>query len=128
MIYSYIHSTTKLSTFFDDLYKTIHNMRLINYFFLSFCLLFVVEISAQGSKIESGINIDRVNRLEKFVQSEIDKGNIPGAVTMIIHKGQVVHLGAMGYKNVTTKVPMKTDDLFYIQSMTKPIISTAFMM
>jgi len=103
-------------------------MRLINYFFLSFCLLFVVEISAQGSKIESGINIDRVNRLEKFVQSEIDKGNIPGAVTMIIHKGQVVHLGAMGYKNVTTKVPMKTDDLFYIQSMTKPIISTAFMM
>lgn len=103
-------------------------MKLTKYLFLFFCLLLVGEISAQEPKIVAGINIDRVKRLEEFVQSEMDKGNIPGAVTMIIHKGQVVHLGAMGYKNVTTKVPMKTDDLFYIQSMTKPIISTAFMM
>jgi len=34
----------------------------------------------------------------------------------------------LGYKNVSTKTPMAIDDLFYIQSMTKPIISTAFMM
>jgi CubicO group peptidase (beta-lactamase class C family) len=55
-------------------------------------------------------------------------GNIPGAVTMVIHNGKVVHLAANGYKNIATKSPMKTDDLFYIQSMTKPIISVAFMM
>ena len=93
-----------------------------------FSLLFVGEISAQAPKIVAGINVDRVKRLEKFVQNEMDKGNISGAVTMIIHNGQVVHHGALGYKNVSTKTPMKTDDLFYIQSMTKPIISTAFMM
>ena len=90
--------------------------------------LYLGEISGQAPKIIAGINIDRVKRLDKFVQSEIDKGNIPGAVTMIIHNGIVVHQGALGYKNVSTKTPMKIDDLFYIQSMTKPIISTAFMM
>ena len=91
-------------------------------------VLYLGEISGQAPKIIAGINIDRVKRLDKFVQSEIDKGNIPGAVTMIIHNGIVVHQGALGYKNVSTKTPMKIDDLFYIQSMTKPIISTAFMM
>lgn len=90
--------------------------------------LYLGEISGQAPKIIAGINIDRVKRLDKFVQSDIDKGNIPGAVTMIIHNGIVVHQGALGYKNVSTKTPMKIDDLFYIQSMTKPIISTAFMM
>ena len=103
-------------------------MKFIKIFFFLFSLLFASEISAQAPKIIAGINIDRVKRLEKFVQSEMDKGNIPGAVTMIIHKGQVVHQAAMGYKNIATKAPMTTEDLFYIQSMTKPIISTAFMM
>jgi CubicO group peptidase (beta-lactamase class C family) len=103
-------------------------MKFMKIFLLLFSLLFASEISAQAPKIVVGINIDRVKRLEKFVQSEMDKGNIPGAVTMIIHKGQVVHQGAMGYKNVATKAPMTTEDLFYIQSMTKPIISAAFMM
>lgn len=103
-------------------------MKLTKLLLVLFSLLFVGEISAQAPKIVAGINLDRVKRLEKFVQSEMDKGNIPGAVTMIIHNGQVVHQGAIGYKNVATKTPMTTDDLFYIQSMTKPIISVAFMM
>ena len=103
-------------------------MKLTKLFLVLFSLLFVGEISAQAPKIVAGINLDRVKRLEKFVQSEMEKANIPGAVTMIIHNGQVVHQGALGYKNVATKTPMTTDDLFYIQSMTKPIISTAFMM
>jgi CubicO group peptidase (beta-lactamase class C family) len=85
-------------------------MKFTKYLLLLFSLLFIGEISAQVPKIVAGINVDRVKRLEKFVQSEIDKGNIPGAVTMIIHNGQVVHQGALGYKNVATKAPMTTDD------------------
>lgn len=103
-------------------------MKFTKHLLLLFCLLFLSEIQAQAPKNLAGIQVDRLKRLEKFVQSEMDKGNIPGAVTMIIRKGQVVHKGAMGYKNVATKAPMTTEDLFYIQSMTKPIISTAFMM
>jgi len=42
-----------------------------------FSFLLLGEISGQAPKIVAGINVDRVKRLEKFVQSEIDKGNIP---------------------------------------------------
>ena len=85
-------------------------------------------IAQQAPTIVAGINVNRLPRLEKYVQTQMANGNIPGAVTMVIHNGKVVHLAANGYKNIATKSPMKTDDLFYIQSMTKPIISVAFMM
>lgn len=85
-------------------------------------------IAQQAPTIVAGINVNRLPRLEKYVQTQMANGNIPGAVTMVIHNGKVVHLAANGYKNIATKNPMKTDDLFYIQSMTKPIISVAFMM
>ena len=85
-------------------------------------------IAQQAPTIVAGINVNRLPRLEKYVQNQMANGNIPGAVTMVIHNGKVVHLAANGYKNIATKSPMKTDDLFYIQSMTKPIISVAFMM
>ena len=38
---------------------------------LLFSLLFVGEISAQAPKIVAGINVDRVKRLEKFVNFQI---------------------------------------------------------
>ncbi len=92
-------------------------------------LLFLGKIHGQSApNIVAGINVIRLPRLEKYVQTQMANGNIPGAVTMVIHNGKVVHLAANGYKNIATKSPMKTDDLFYIQSMTKPIISVAFMM
>ena len=59
-------------------------MKSIKHLLLLFNLVFIGEISAQAPKIVAGINVDRVKRLEKFVQSEMDKGNIPGAVTMIV--------------------------------------------
>ncbi|MGI9530878.1 serine hydrolase domain-containing protein, partial [Lutimonas sp.] len=42
--------------------------------------------------------------------------------------GAVVHEAAYGYKDVTSKSILKVNDIFYIQSMTKPIVSVAFMM
>jgi hypothetical protein len=44
--------------------------------------------------------------LDKYVQSGIDHGNIPGAVTMLIRNGTVVHQRTLGFKNVATKTPM----------------------
>jgi CubicO group peptidase (beta-lactamase class C family) len=103
-------------------------MKYVKFLFLLISLSIASNISGQTPKIVAGVNVDRIKFLNKYVQSEIDNGNIPGAVTMIIRNGTVVHQGALGYKNVATKTPMTINDLFYIQSMTKPIISTAFMM
>jgi CubicO group peptidase (beta-lactamase class C family) len=40
----------------------------------------------------------------------------------------VVHNKSYGYRDIQEKTPMTADDIFYIQSMTKPIITVAFMM
>ncbi len=79
-------------------------------------------------KITAGISTDRLKRYENFIKDEINKGSIPGAVSLIVRKGEVVHQAAFGYRSVADKTPMKVDDLFFIQSMTKPIITAAFMM
>ena len=75
----------------------------------------------------AGISTERLTRLDDFVLSEVAKGNIPGAVTLIIKDGQVVQHKALGFKDAVAKLPMEKDDLFYIQSMTKPIVSVALM-
>jgi len=99
--------------------------------FLCAIALLIALVSVQGQsaeKITSGVSIDRLKRYETFIKSEIDHNNIPGAVALIIRNGTVVHQGVYGYSNLADKTAMKPDDLFFIQSMTKPIITVAFMM
>ncbi len=92
-----------------------------------FVLLFIGQSLAQ-EKIISGMSLDRLKRYENFIKTEIEQGKIPGAVTLIVRDGIVVQQGSYGYNNLATKTPMTSDDLFFIQSMTKPIITVAFMM
>jgi CubicO group peptidase (beta-lactamase class C family) len=101
--------------------------------FKSLLLILFIAIQAPVSaqtteKNIAGISLERLKRYENFINAEIDQGNIPGAVSLIVKDGQVVNNASYGFSNLGTKTPMKVDDLFFIQSMTKPIISVAFMM
>lgn len=89
-----------------------------------------VKISqAQVSdKVIAGMSLNHLKHYENYVKREISSGKIPGAVTLITRKGQTVYNSAIGISNSTYKSAMKTDNIFYIQSMTKPIITTAFML
>jgi CubicO group peptidase (beta-lactamase class C family) len=94
-------------------------------------LLFLLQatpISAQKKITIAGVSTQRLERFEQFIQSEITSGKIPGAVTLILRNNEVVHQGAYGYKNAAEKIPANQQDLFFIQSMTKPVITVAFMM
>lgn len=76
----------------------------------------------------AGISKSRLDRYADFLQKEITDGRIAGAVSLIYREGEIVHDQAWGYQSLSTREPMRTDQIFYIQSMTKPIISVAFMM
>jgi CubicO group peptidase (beta-lactamase class C family) len=97
-------------------------------FLIHFVALTMAVYGQSADKIISGVSSERLKRYESFIRSEMDSKNIPGAVALITRNGSVVHQGAYGFSNVTDKTSMKTDDLFFIQSMTKPIITVAFMM
>ena len=76
----------------------------------------------------AGMSKERLARLDAFLDKEITAGNIPGAVSMIYRKGQLAHYNAQGFSNLSTKDKMQLDEIFYIQSMTKPIVSVGLMM
>jgi CubicO group peptidase (beta-lactamase class C family) len=96
-------------------------------------LSLAVSVSAQDlSKIsrpeEAGFSSERLARITKFFQSEVDQGAIPGAVLVVARNGKIVYRQAIGYQDREKKIPMKPDAIFRIFSMTKPVASVAVMM
>jgi CubicO group peptidase (beta-lactamase class C family) len=77
---------------------------------------------------DAGFSSERLNRITKFFQADIDKGAIPGAVLLVARNGKLVYFQALGYRDREKHVPMKPDAIFRIASMTKPITSVAVMM
>lgn len=88
-------------------------------------LISQVQLSAE---VIEGISLDRLEHYEDYINREVSTGRIPGAVTLIARNGETVYRFATGISNPADKRQMKADDIFYIQSMTKPIITVAFMM
>jgi CubicO group peptidase (beta-lactamase class C family) len=78
--------------------------------------------------IISGISLNRLQQYENYIKKEINEGKIPGAVAMVSRNGKIVYNESFGYRNLEEKIAMEKDDLFSLASMTKPIISVAFMM
>lgn len=62
------------------------------------------------------------------LQPFIDDYKLAGAVTLLASREKVLNLEAVGYADVAAKRPMKTNDLFWIASMTKPMTGVAVMM
>ena len=58
----------------------------------------------------------------------IDQGEISGAVILVAQHGRILEHDAYGLADIKSKRPMKEDDLFWVASMTKPIVATAIMM
>jgi CubicO group peptidase (beta-lactamase class C family) len=75
-----------------------------------------------------GMSSERLGRIRVAMQRYIDRGLVPGTVTLVARRGRVVHFEAQGYRDVEAKAPMTTDTIFRIASMTKPIASVALMM
>lgn len=75
-----------------------------------------------------GFSSERLARITKFFQGDIDKGAIPGAILLVAREGKLVYLQALGYQDREKSIPMKPDAMFRIASMTKPITSVAIMM
>ena len=62
------------------------------------------------------------------MQEMVAKGEVPGAVTVVVAKDKVLHLEATGSADLASKRPMTPDTLFWIASMTKPVTGVAILM
>jgi CubicO group peptidase (beta-lactamase class C family) len=93
-----------------------------------------IALSAIGQSIsvvkpeESELSLDRLESIDRVLNEYVDQGEVAGGVALIARKGQIGYLKAFGMKDIDSKDPMKTDDLFRIASMTKAITVAGVMM
>jgi len=66
--------------------------------------------------------------LAQALQPFVDHRIINGVVVLVADKDKILELEAVGYQSLAKKTPMKTNDLFWIASMSKSVTATAFMM
>ena len=70
----------------------------------------------------------RLAHIRSWYQAQIDAGELTGTVVAIVRNGNIAYLEAIGTQDREKRVPMKSDSIFWIASMTKPITSVAAMM
>ena len=82
----------------------------------------------KGSPEEAGFSPERLQRLTRTFQAHVDNGDLAGAVVLIARDGKLAYLEPFGFQNREDRIPMRTDAIFRIASMTKPFTSVAVMM
>src|SRR5438874_13662032 len=75
-----------------------------------------------------GLSSERLGRIGKVFQREVDAKKLPGAVALVARKGRIVYFEALGARDPRSGAPMSRDAIFRMYSMTKPFASVAAMM
>src|SRR3984885_11591316 len=76
-----------------------------------------------------GMSSARLARLDEVMKRRyVDGGFLPGMLTHVYRKGQLVHTGMCGQMDIERGKAMREDAIFRIYSMSKPITAVALMM
>ena len=76
-----------------------------------------------------GTTQGRLTVIDSIVQDAIRDGQIPGAVVLVWHDGQVIYRKAFGHRALEPRrEPMTLDTIFDIASLTKVVATTTAMM
>ena len=93
--------------------------------FLAVLLLFGYSLRSAGLP---ALGSGGASAIDLMFQAAVDKGEIPGVVAAITNKEQILYLKAFGKQNAAQGIPMSTNTVFRIASMTKPVTSVGVMM
>jgi len=77
---------------------------------------------------EVGLSSERLARIGETLKADIETGRIPGAVIAIARHGRLVVFDAYGWRDKAAGIPMTTDTIFNIASMTKPMTTVGALM
>ena len=100
----------------------------------TFLLMLVMAAAAVAQDLPTakpeavGLSSERLERIGKVVQRDIDDKRIAGAVTLVIRRGHVAWFEAQGAMDREANKAMRHEAMLRICSMSKPITSVAVMM
>lgn len=67
-------------------------------------------------------------KVSSSLQPFVDRHVLAGAVTLVASPDKVLSLEAVGFADISSNKPMKTDAIFWIASQSKPMTASALMM
>jgi CubicO group peptidase (beta-lactamase class C family) len=88
----------------------------------------VSELKAEVDPAEVGLDPDRLQRIDRHFARYVDDGRLPGWLITVSRRGRLAHVSCYGSRDIEADLPVETDTLWRIYSMTKPITSVAAMM
>jgi CubicO group peptidase (beta-lactamase class C family) len=75
----------------------------------------------------AGMDAARLARIPLRMKEFTDSGEAAGIVTLVARHGHLAALDAVGLQEIETKTPMRTDTIFRIASLTKPVTCAGIM-
>ncbi|HEX9554157.1 MAG TPA: serine hydrolase domain-containing protein [Streptosporangiaceae bacterium] len=85
------------------------------------------ELSPDVEPGEVGLDPGRLARLDKHFGRYVDDGRLPGWLLTVSRHGRLAYVSASGQRDMEAGLPVETDTIWRIYSMTKPITSVAAM-
>jgi CubicO group peptidase (beta-lactamase class C family) len=70
---------------------------------------------------------NRLQRIDTFLQSYIDRDILPNAITFVARHGKIVHHKTYGWKDKEAGLTVQKDDIFRLASQTKAITTVALL-
>jgi CubicO group peptidase (beta-lactamase class C family) len=93
--------------------------------------MLAIDLAAKDVKVVApesvGLSSERLARLGKAMQDYIDQKKTAGVVILIARHGSIAYHQAFGMADIESGKKMRTDSLFRLYSMTKPVTSVALL-
>ena len=86
------------------------------------------ELKAEIEPADAGFDPDRLARIDRHFGRYVDDGRLPGWLVVVGRGGRVVHVATRGMRDREQELPVETDTVWRLASMTKPVTSVAAMM
>jgi CubicO group peptidase (beta-lactamase class C family) len=84
---------------------------------------------SKSSLAIQGFDPRRLQRMDDVIaRNYVDTGAIPGALTMVWRRGELVWRGVSGVLDLGRGAPVREDSIFRLYSMTKPVTAVALLM
>ncbi|MEU6885406.1 serine hydrolase domain-containing protein [Streptomyces viridosporus] len=83
----------------------------------------MVALEQQVEPDEAGLDPGALERLDRHCARWVDEGRLPGFLLAVARGGRVAHLTTYGARDVAAGLPVRSDTLWRIYSMTKPVAS-----
>src|ERR1039457_968034 len=77
---------------------------------------------------EVGLDPGRLARLDKHFSRYVDDGRLPGWLLTVSSPARLAYVSACARRDVGAGLPVETDTIWRLYSMTKPVTSVAAMM